>query len=197
MKKIWSETMRRIKLSRFNPLIRALSVIVLVLLVIGLYRTYKFIWPTPYVAKQAGFQIVFPGVPTVDKLPSQTKSGVKVTSGMLYNVDNRTKGTDHAVEVTSYAHVNFDSYSKSSKTGILESEIETIAKNDQLKLTTGQSITFKALPAVEATLAPSNPSEPSTHVIAFLNGNRLYILLGAGISSSQFNSYVKTFRLVS
>ena len=36
--------------SKFNPLLRVLCVVVLVLLAIGAYSLYKFIWPTPYVA---------------------------------------------------------------------------------------------------------------------------------------------------
>jgi len=184
-----------IKSGRFSPLLRALSIVVLVLLVVGSYHIYKFIWPTPYVAKQSGFQIVFPGVPTVDKLPSQNKSGLKV-SGTIYSVDDQAKGTDYAVYATNYSHINFTSYSKDSKIELLEGEVETIAKNDQASLSSGHTTTFDNLTAVEATLAPSDTSDPSTHVLAFLYQSRLYILLGAGISTSQFNSYTKTFHFV-
>jgi len=195
MKGAWLRKMNNIRAGRFNSLLRALCIVVLALLVVGSFRVYKFIWPTPYVAKQSGFQIVFPGVPTLDKLPSQNKSGVQV-SGTIYSVDNQAKGTDYAVYATNYSHVDFTSYSRTSRIETLESEVDAIAKNDQLNLSDGKTTTFDNLIAVEATLAPSDPSVPSTHVLAFLNRSRLYILLGAGISTSKFNSYIKTFRII-
>jgi len=184
--------MNSIRHSEFNPLLRVLSIIVLGVLLVGFYRIYKFIWPTPYVATQSGFQIVFSGTPTVTKLPSQSKSGVE--GGAIYSVDNQIKGTDYAVYVTDYSHVNFNSLSKNSKVQILEGEVESIVKSDKVSLTSGQAITFDNLTAVEATLTPPNTSEPDTHLVAFFNKTRLYILLGAGISTSKFNSYTKTFR---
>jgi hypothetical protein len=179
----------------FNPLFRVLSIIVLVLLVVGSYRLYKFIWPTPYVARPSGFQIVFPGIPKVDKLPTQKKSGVEV-SGTIYNVDNLTKGTDYAVYATNYAGVDFSSLSEDSKVGALESQIDTIAKNDQLSIKDGKETTFKGIVALEATLYPNDPSEPSTYVLAFLNHSKVYMLLGAGITTRQFNIYTNTFNFV-
>jgi hypothetical protein len=187
----WQKKTDSIRRSEFNPLLRVLSIVVVVVLSVSFYHIYKSIWPTPYVAKRSGFQIVFPGVPTISKLPSQKKSGVE--GGAIYSVDDQTKGTDYAVYVTDYSYVNFNSLSQGSKIQALEGEVETIVKNDQLSLSSGQVITFDNLTAVKATLAPANPSEPDTYLIAFFNKSRLYILLGAGISMSKFSSFTKTF----
>lgn len=195
MKSTWRDRVNNTKSGKFNPLLRVVFVLAVALLAIGSYHIYKFIWPTPYVAKQSGFQIVFPGVPTVKKLPPQKESGVEV-SGTIYSLDNQTKGTDYAVYVTNYPHADFTAYSQDSKIGTLEAEVSTIAQNDQLSLSDGQTTTLDGETAVEATLSPSDHSEPNTYAIATLSQNRLYMLLGAGISKSQFNSYIKTFHFV-
>jgi hypothetical protein len=188
----WRKKMDSIRRSGFNPLLRILSIVVLGVLLVSFYRIYKFIWPTPYVAGQYGFQIVFSGNPTITKLPSQKNSGVE--GGAIYSVDDQIKGTDYAVYVTNYSHADFDSLSRNSKIEVLEGEVEAISKHDQLSLTSGQVITFDNLTAVEATIAAPTHSGPDTHLIAFFNKSRLYILLGAGITASKFNSYTKTFR---
>jgi hypothetical protein len=195
MQNTWREKMEKIRQSKFNSLLRVLAVVLLVLVALGSYSLYKFIWPTPYVARQSGFQIVFPGNPSVYKLPAKTESGVKV-SGDIYSVDNQMKGTDYAVYATNYTGVNFDTYSQDAKLGALEEEVSTVAKNDELSISDGQTHSFKNMAAVEATLKPSNPSEPSTYAVAFLNKDKIYILLGAGITPRQFNIYTKTFRFV-
>lgn len=197
MAKTWSfgKIADRVQRSKFNSLLRILSIIVLAALVFGAYHVYKDIWPTPYKAKQAGFQIVFPGTPTINTLPSQKASGVE-ESGAIYSIQDQAKGTDYAVFVTSYAHTNFSSLSKSSILTTLDSEIEVLAHNSEANLSNGRTITFEGVTAVGATLKPTNRSESDTNVLAFLHGSRLYIIFGTGISQSKFSSFTKTFHFI-
>jgi len=178
-----------------SPIMRILTLAIIGALAFGSFRLYKFIWPTPYVSQDYGFQVVFPQNPSVTTLPPQTDSGVKET-GKIYSADNLTKGTDYAVEATDYSNTNFDSLSSSTKINLLESQVQSIATSDKVTITSGKPITFEGLTAVQATLSPSDHSEPDTNVVALLNKNRLYILLGAGMSASKFNSFTKTFKLV-
>lgn len=194
------ETTNKIKVdlsgSRYNSLLRIVAVIILALLLVGVYRTYKIIWPAHYIAKQNGFEIVFGGTPTVNQLsPQKLKDGV-IETGTTYNLDNTSKGTDYAVYVTDYSGVNFNSLSKSSTISNLDDELETLAQNDQGNLSNGENVTFLGLPAVKATLNPTNHSVPSTEVLTFLNKSKLYVILGGGISRSKFNDFTKTFRFI-
>jgi hypothetical protein len=70
-----------------------------------------------------------------------------------------------------------------------------MAAADDATVNGGKFITFAGNNAVSATLVPTSNTDASAHLIAFLNNNRLYMILGGNLSQANFNTYSGTFKL--
>ncbi|HEY1645965.1 MAG TPA: hypothetical protein VGF75_06395, partial [Candidatus Saccharimonadales bacterium] len=70
-------------------------------------------------------------------------------------------------------------------------------KQDQSNLSDGRVVTFEGVTAVSATLTPTDQSDASADLLAFLKNNRVYILIGGGMKQTTFESFTKSFHFIS
>jgi len=184
-----------IKRGGLNAPMRVSLIFILICLVIGSYKAYRAIYPPPYFAKQDNFKIVFPDSvqPTINKVASTSDGSGGKESSRIYSVLNQALGTDYAVYVTTYTSLNASSLSVTATTITLQDDIEQLAQNDSSNLSNGKTISFKGVTAVEATMTPSDHSEATTNLLAFLKNNDLYIILGSGMDQSKFDSFSNSF----
>ena len=186
-----------IKSNNLARLVRVVLACLLVMLVIGSFYLYRYLWPVPYVSQIDGFKIVFPGTPTVKTIsPSNTLTGGK-ESARVYSVLNQTAGTDYAVYVTHFTNIDTGPDQQQSVIAGLQYNIEEMANSDNSTPSNGATITFKGVTAVQATLTPTDNTNASAHLLTFFKGDNLYMLLGSGISQPRFNSFTRSFNFIS
>jgi len=182
--------------SNLNNFFRLLVVAIAIILIAIVPKIYHDIWPTPYISTQDNFKIVFPGNPTISKLnPTSSALNGKQT-GRVYSVSNQAKGTDQAVYVTSFNGLNVNGLAESDKIANLQYNVEQLAQTDNANLSNGKTSTFKGMTAVEATLTPTNSADASSYLIAFFNQDKLYMIIGSGMSQSSFNRFTNSFNLL-
>jgi hypothetical protein len=179
-----------------NTMLRIVSVVVIFVILVSAFYLYKFIFPAPYIATQDNFKIVFPNPPKVNNVAPK-KVGSSTESSRIYSDINDTTGTAYTVYVTYFSTIKSSSLSKAETLAFLQADIENLAKNDSTNLSNGNTLIFKNQTAVEAKLTPTDSSDASSNIIGFFNGQRLYILIGTGISDRQFNIFINRFAFLS
>jgi hypothetical protein len=183
-------------IEKYNGVFRLVFIVCLFLLGFAGYNLYKTIWPSPYVSTSDNFSAVFPGSPSVNNLASQKQDNGTVVSGHIYDNRNDSASTDYAVYVTKYSNINFDKYDYNYRISTLQNQLETLAKNDSANISNGNTITFNDGDAVEATFTPSSKSEVKSYVLATTKHNKLYILIGAGITKDQYKTFISKFKFL-
>jgi hypothetical protein len=184
-----TQRLRRIHLSA--PL-RIATIALLIGASIGSYHLYHDLRPTPYVASKDDFRIVFKGTPTINTIPSKSDGSGGQESGRIYDYVNSSNKSEYAIYVLTYTKSNASSLSATATKAALLSDITQLGDTDKDTISNGKVVSLNGLVAIQATLTPTDSSEP-TLLVAFLRKSDLYILFGHGISQSSFESFVHTF----
>jgi len=183
-------------INKYNSILRLLFIICLFIIGFASYNLYKFFWPTTYVSSTDNFSVIFPGDVITHKLQSEKQSDGTIVSGNIYNCNIESKGIDYAVDVTTYSNINFSKYNFDYKIATLQNQIQILAKTDNADISNGSTISFKNSNAVTATLTPKSKSEAKSYVLATLNQNKIYILIGGGTKQDQFKTFSSKFKFL-
>ncbi len=196
MKSYYKYISERLEKVQLNAAIRILAICLIAGIGVCGYYGYRYFWPTPYIATQGGFKIVFPQLPKVSNIAAKSDGTGGTESGIVYNAADQSTNADYAVYVFSDTNSNSSLLSKSDTIADLQTNIEQLATSSDAKLSNGQTITFNGLTAVEATLTPNAQGTSPTDVIAFLKKTDLYMIMGSGLSQHKYDAFAHTFRFI-
>ena len=176
---------------------RLVVIIILVVAIVAGAIIYSVIHPASYVSTLDGFQIRFPANPSVYNLASKKDPSGGTESGRLYGYANQAAATDYAVYVINYSGNKTNAQTNLEKKALLQADVDQLASAESASVVNGKFISFNGYNAVSASLVPTTKADASAYLLAFLKGNRLYMILGAGLSQSKFNTFAYSFKLTS
>jgi hypothetical protein len=99
--------------------------------------------------------------------------------------------------VINYSSSNAATQTSLQKKALLQSDIDQMAETDDASVKNGEFIKFDSYNAVQASLVPANTADASAYLVAFLNNNHLYMIIGSGLTQAKFESFTNTFKLTS
>ncbi len=190
---------QRDNLSTAVRLLCLAGIIVISFIAVAVYHSVKttnHVNKTVYTSTKDNFKVTFSNTPSVQNAPSRSDGTGGTETTTLYSVDNNSAHTDYAVYIDQYSNLNANTLNKSQKESQLEGDIDQIAQADSSSLSHAKFITFDNQLAASVTVTPQDKNNSATQIIAFLYNDKLYMVLGSGISQAQFKTFSNSFHLL-
>ena len=145
----------------------------------------------PYVATQDNFQINFPGTPTIQNAPIGSGSGI--VSAKIYDYQRNKNSPEYDVMVFTLSG-GVSGISNQELRNSLQTDVNDFASAGKTSISNSKFITFKSYTALEVDLNSSQYSQGK--LIGFYVNKNEYFIDTFGVSTSSFQSFINSFKVI-